>query len=242
MILADILCIFHTTGQTCAFSNSLQKRTKSCSGYSLMILIKGCKWPWSAWHSDTVNHSGGIVAHSGIVAYCTDFPHLAAGLGANAHLYSTIIYSYHRCLHVWVLSTLFSIYSLMLPAHILYTLQFRLFSGVNVKAHILATFKYVLALLIFTPSEYLPSFGRFSHLKMMLGRGLESCSRKMTQQSKMPETLAMIIVWSSYQSSHMSIYQSMQTFLNHTTVWYYLVRFPNPHYVVGWGTEPLQRG
>ena len=115
MILADILCIFHTTGQTCAFSNSLQKRTKSCSGYSLMILIKGCKWPWSAWHSDTVNHSGGIVAHSGIVAYCTDFPHLAAGLGANAHLYSTIIYSYHRCLHVWVLSTLFSIYSWCCP-------------------------------------------------------------------------------------------------------------------------------
>ena len=153
MVLADILCIFHTTGQTCAFSNSLQKRTKSCSGYSLMILIKGCKWPWSAWHSDTVNHSGGIVAHSGTVAYCTDFPHLAAGLGANAHLYSTIVYSYHRCLHVWVLNALFSIYSLMLPAHILYTLQFRLFlfSGVNVKA----TFKYCLGSTYLYP-EWVP--------------------------------------------------------------------------------------
>ena len=83
----------------------------------------------------------------------------------------------------------------MLPVHILYTLQFRLFlfSGVNVKAHILAT-NTVFALLIYTPSENLHSFGRFSHQKMMLGRGLESCSRKMTQQSKIPETVAMIIV------------------------------------------------
>ena len=142
MILADILCIFHTTGQTCAFSNSLQKRTKSCSGYSLMILIKGCKWPWSAWHSDTVNHSGGIVAQwdSGILHR---FPASRRGPWRQRppilHYY-ILISSLPACMSIE--HTLFYIFLDVA----LYTLQFRLyvFSGVNVKAHILATFKYCL--------------------------------------------------------------------------------------------------